>query len=196
MIINSSSRLTLPLPNFFHELVSAEVVTILTILLHKHLLHDGLRSNAGMVGTRHVQSGMALHAVPSGQRILHGGRKSVAQMERSRNIGRGDDHDELLVVRPVLGSFRIARVVSLGLPPVLPGGLYGVGMIPIFHGGRHVLLLPLGSLVDKLLLRRRGLLLGILGLGLLAAAGLAPVGLLLLFALRVGERRARARARF
>lgn len=186
---NAIAILLLPLPNLLHKLLSAKIVTVLSILLHEHLLHNGLGGNTSMVSTRHVQSGMALHPMPSGQRILHGSRQRMAQMERSGNIGRGDDHDELFIVRPALGGLWIARVVSLGLPPVLPGSLDGVGMIPIVHGSRHVLLLALGGLVNKLLLRGRcRLILGLLCLGLLATASLAPVGLLLLLALYASER--------
>jgi hypothetical protein len=62
----------------------------------------------------------------------------MAQVQGARHVGRGDDHDELLIGWG-LGRFRgVAGEEPLSRPPVIPCGFHGLRMIRLQHGLRHI----------------------------------------------------------
>src|SRR5262249_61833420 len=56
--------LVLPLPDALHQLLAAEVMARLLLLLHDEPFHHGLRGDAGVIRAWHPQGVVALHAAP------------------------------------------------------------------------------------------------------------------------------------
>ena len=81
-----------PLPDFFQELVAAEVVAMFDdALFAERFLDDSLRGNAGMVGARQPEHFIALHPFAAGKDVLQGVVEHVAHREDAGHIGRRDD---------------------------------------------------------------------------------------------------------
>ena len=99
----------LPLPHLLHEGVAAQVVARLALVLHQLLLHHNLCRDARVIHTRDPQRLAAAHALPANDRVLDGVRQRVAEVQRARDVGRRNHHDELLV----RGKGRRALRVSL-----------------------------------------------------------------------------------
>mmetsp|Transcript_40371 Transcript_40371/g.126313 ORF Transcript_40371/g.126313 Transcript_40371/m.126313 type:complete len:470 (-) Transcript_40371:49-1458(-) len=142
--------LLLPGPDAAQELLAPEVVPRDALLLHELLLHHGLRRDAGVVRAGDVQRHVAAHAVPAREAVLDGRRQRVPEVQAARHVRRRDHHDELPLVRHALGVRRVRGVVPRGLPPILPCGLDGQGLVAREHLRAHVLLLALGRRVHEL----------------------------------------------
>lgn len=131
--------------------------------------------------TGYVKSRMSFHTMPACQSIFDGSCKGVAQMQRTRDIWRRDDHDELFLAALGHGKLGITRVKALCFPPILPGRFYSSWVITVFHRDLgEIFLLSFGSRVDKLLFGRSRF-------GLFLLFGFAPLRLGFLFLLFRGK---------
>jgi hypothetical protein len=136
---------------------------------------DGSKARTG-----HIQSGMAFHAMPARQGILHRRRQGVSQMQGSRNIRRWNDHDKFF--GGFIHRFGIAGIESRGFPPILPSGFDRGRMIRVRHGKEgQILLGTFWSGIHEGLFRRDDL--DFLFLLRLAV----PIGLLFGFAFSLGK---------
>ena len=74
-----ASSLFLPLPHFFHKLLSANLVPRDTSLLHQPLLHYDLSCNASVITTWVPEHHASLHTMPGKKRKVkeegEGGKK-------------------------------------------------------------------------------------------------------------------------
>ena len=128
LVLDRLAVLLLPLPHLGDEVLAPEVVARLALLALELLLDDDLRRDAGVVGRRHPQRLAAVHAVPARDRVLDGVRQGVAEVQLPGDVGRRDDHHELLRVR-------VARADVLGLeevalpPPVVPRTLHTLRVV-------------------------------------------------------------------
>mmetsp|Transcript_19511 Transcript_19511/g.40139 ORF Transcript_19511/g.40139 Transcript_19511/m.40139 type:complete len:427 (+) Transcript_19511:3803-5083(+) len=144
------SVFVLPFPDFFDEFLASQIVTVLVLALHEHFFHDTLGGDSRVVRSGNVQSGVTLHAVPTGQCVLYGSRQAVSQVQTTGNVRWGDDHDELFLLRSAHCRSSISLVKSRSLPPFLPCRLDGLRIVGIRKGDlRHVLLFSLWCGIDK-----------------------------------------------
>eukprot|EP00976_Prorocentrum_cordatum_P036864 749838-Prorocentrum_minimum.AAC.10 len=65
------------------------------------------------------------HLLPAHDGVLHGVGERVSEMEGARDVGRGDDNDELGLVGAVLRLEELAL-----LPPLVPGRLHNLRVVP------------------------------------------------------------------
>lgn len=141
--------------------------------------------------TGNIQGGMTLHPMPPRQSILYRGRQRMPQMQTPRHIRRWNHHDKFLPWGLALRLLGIAGIKTTGLPPILPCGLDGGGVIGIGHGGgRKVFFVTLGGGIYEFWFReggyRGGSLFGICFV-FVVLVGLAPGGFFFLLALVFGE---------
>ena len=84
--------LVLPVPDALEELLAAEIIAGQTLLLAEVLLNLDLCCDTGVVGTRHPQCRITLHALGTDQNILQGFVKCMTHMQLTRDIrGRNDN---------------------------------------------------------------------------------------------------------
>ena len=86
-----------------HQLLAAEVVAGLLLLLAQAAFDHGLRGDAGVVGAGHPEGVVALHAPPADQHVLQGVVEGVAHVQGAGDVRRRDDDAERLAVRVGLG---------------------------------------------------------------------------------------------
>ena len=90
--------LLLPVPDALKELVAAEIVAGLALLLAQHLFDLYLGRDAGMVNAGQPQRGIALHSLITGQDILKCRIKGMPHVELTGDIGwRHNDGERLLI---------------------------------------------------------------------------------------------------
>ena len=124
-------RKFLPLPDFFEELLAAEVVAR-NALRVELTFDDDLRRNPGVVGSRLPQRVVAAHAVVARQRIHDRLVEAMAHVQRSGDVGRRQQQAESLIV----GGVEAGGKVALGLPFRVPA-TFNVGRLKAFgefHG--------------------------------------------------------------
>ncbi len=148
------ARLLFPVPHAGDEIFTAQRVPALALLLQLALHHD-LRGDAGVVGARHPQRVVALHAVVARQAVHDGLVERVAHVQRAGHVGRRQLDGEVLAARRGLGAglaaAAIAGAAQAGLLPrraplrLDGGGLEGFGQAgktrlrKLFrHGGGRV----------------------------------------------------------
>ena len=85
------AELVLPVPDTLQKLLAAEVITGLALLLAEVLLDLDLGCDAGVVGARHPQSLVALHALGTDQDILKGLVERMTHMELAGYVRRRDN---------------------------------------------------------------------------------------------------------
>ena len=85
------AELVLPVPDTLQKFLAAEVITGLALLLAEVLLDLDLGCDAGVVGARHPQSLVALHALGADQDILKGLVERMAHMELAGYVRRRDN---------------------------------------------------------------------------------------------------------
>ena len=85
------ARRRFPLPDALDELLASERFPGKS-LGHQLFLDDVLCGDPGMVGSWEPQCVPSLHATPADQDVLQGMVQGVTDMERSRDIRRGDDN--------------------------------------------------------------------------------------------------------
>ena len=90
--------LLLPVPDALKELVAAEIVAGLALLLAQHLFDLYLGRDAGMVNAGQPQRGIALHPLITGQDILKRRIKGVPHVELTGDIGGRHDNGERLLI--------------------------------------------------------------------------------------------------
>ena len=127
----------LPLPDFRHEALAAEVVAVLDdALLFQGLFDDVLGGDAGVVGAGQPEHFLALHAGAAGEDVLDRVVEDVAEGEDARDVRRRDDN---AVGRALLADaggvgFKAFRVE----PALVPAGFdlrRGVGLVEFGHKG-------------------------------------------------------------
>ena len=90
--------LFLPVPDTLKEILAAEVIAGLALLLAEHFLDLYLSCNTGMVNAGQPERGVALHTLIAGHDVLKRGVQSVTHMELTRDVGgRHDDGEGLFV---------------------------------------------------------------------------------------------------
>ena len=107
------AELVLPRPYALEELLTAEVVTGQALLLAEVLLYLDLGCNTGVIGTRHPQCLVALHALGADEDILQGLVECVAHVQLAGNIRRRNNDGVRFLVRIDLG------VEEAGIDPEL-----------------------------------------------------------------------------
>ena len=134
LLRDGGAGLLLPLPHTRDEILAAQVVAALALVLQLALHHD-LRGDAGMVGAGHPQRVEAAHAVVARQRVHDGLVERMAHVQRARHVGRRQLDAEA-------GLGRIQRgLIDAALLPQRPpvgldrGGFEGLGE---FGHGRKV----------------------------------------------------------
>ena len=110
---NAAAELVLPRPYALKELLAAEVVTGQALLLAEVLLYFDLGCNTGVIGARHPQRLVALHALGADEDILQGLVECVAHVQLAGNIRRRDNDGVRFLVRIDLG------VEEAGIDPEL-----------------------------------------------------------------------------
>jgi hypothetical protein len=75
---------------------------------------------------------MTFHAMPARQGVFHRRRQGVSQVQRSRDVGRRNNHDKSF--RVLHHRRRITGIESRGFPPVLPCSFDGGRIIGVRHG--------------------------------------------------------------
>ena len=85
------AELVLPVPDTLQKFLAAEVITGLALLLAEVLLDLDLGCDAGVVGARHPQRLVALHALGADQDILKGLVERMAHMELAGYVRRRDN---------------------------------------------------------------------------------------------------------
>ena len=90
-----ASSLFLPLPHFFHKLLSANLVPRDTSLLHQPLLHYNLSCNASVITTWVPEHHASLHTMPGKKRKVkeegEGGRRGKEERRKGRKEERGKE---------------------------------------------------------------------------------------------------------
>ena len=103
------------------ELLAAEVLLALALVLFEHLLHFGLRGDGGMVRARKPERALALHAGVAGHDVLDDEHESVAGVERSGDVRRGKHYGKGLCVSRSEALFDAH--VRVEEPACFPGGI-------------------------------------------------------------------------
>ncbi len=112
-----------PFPYPFQELFPPQIIFAKS-LGRKGFLHPCLGGNTGMVGAGQPQAVIALHSPPAGQYILQGIVQSVAQMERTGNIGRRHNYGKRFFTAVVPGG----KIIIL-FPVFIPFSFNTAGII-------------------------------------------------------------------
>ena len=134
------ARVLLPLPHTGDEVLPAQVVAALFLLLQLALDHD-LRGDAGVVGARDPRRVEALHAVVARQAVHDGLVERVPHVQRAGYVGRRQLNGEVLAARGGLGA-GLARAAKTcapqagRLPRGAPRGLDGGGLEGFGQGGQ------------------------------------------------------------
>ena len=110
---NAAAELVLPRPDALQELLTAEVVTGQALLLAEVLLYFDLGCDTGVVGARHPQCLISLHALGANEDILQGLVECVAHVQLAGNIRRRNNDGVRFLVRIDLG------VEEAGIDPEL-----------------------------------------------------------------------------
>lgn len=112
--------------------------------------HDSKTSFKNNARTWHIERGMSLHTMPPRQGVFDCCCQGMSQVKRPCDVWWRNHHDKLFFRRFIHGKLGVARVESLGLPPILPGSFNGTWVIPIRKGDLgKILLFSFGSFVDK-----------------------------------------------
>ena len=114
----------LPGPDPFHERCPAQVVPGFLFFFQKALLDDGLSCDARVVGPRHPQDFVSLHAPPADQDVLERVVEGMTQMERTGDVGRWD-HDAIGL--PAAGGVGVE--IPFVQPELIPALLGVLGSI-------------------------------------------------------------------
>ena len=174
-----------PRVHLVHKFVSAQVVPRQALFASKRLLDHRLRRDARVVRPGHPERRPPSHAGPAHDGVLDRGHEGVAQVQRARDVGRGDDHGEgrarvdgvvasfpfvfailllfflLLELVDLLGAR--GREEPLRLPPGVDRGLDEFRVVGLGHRSRIVLFGSERGLAG--LLDERGELSGLGGAG-------------------------------
>ena len=121
----------LPLPDLLDEGLAPQVVAGQPFD-GQFPFNDVLGRDAGVVGARHPQSGIALQAFAADQQILNGHVESMAHVQRTGDIGRRDDNRKGIAVGVVLRPEDAG-----GLPPVVPGRFDPLWVVRRLHRSHH-----------------------------------------------------------
>ena len=105
----------LPLPDFFDELLAAEVVARDALCIELAFDHD-LRGDARVVGARLPQRVVAAHAVVARERIHQGLVEAVAHVQRAGDVGRRQLDAEIVFLGGVEAGLEVAGVFPGGVP--------------------------------------------------------------------------------
>mmetsp|Transcript_40170 Transcript_40170/g.96285 ORF Transcript_40170/g.96285 Transcript_40170/m.96285 type:complete len:738 (+) Transcript_40170:1120-3333(+) len=147
--LNALAVLLLPIPHALQESLASVIMPGLLLVRQQLLLHHGLGCDARVVHPRDPAHHSAGHAVPSAQGILDGHGQRVPQMERPRHVGRRNHHHEPLGLLGSHSPLHVRRKEPPLLPPIAPGALHRLWVIPGGHRLGGVLLLALRSFVDE-----------------------------------------------
>ncbi len=122
---DGAARLFFPLPDFLHELVSPQFVTVRTLCFQLALDHH-LGRDAGVIGAHLPQGVIAGHAMVANQRIHDGFLEAVAHMQAAGNVRRRN-HDAIGLLAALGGK------IAFGLPLLVPAGFNVGGLECLFH---------------------------------------------------------------
>ena len=95
--------LVLPFPDPLHQLLTADVVTGLSLELKQALLNHGLGGDSRMIGPRHPEGIVSPHPVPAGQEILHHVVHGMPHVKSPGDVRQGH-HDDIALLSIVRGS--------------------------------------------------------------------------------------------
>jgi hypothetical protein len=88
----------LELPNYFQELLPAEVVSSLSSLLEEFFLCDSLCCNTGVVCAWNEERFVSVHAFVSDEGVLYRHGESMSDVQIASHIGWRQANSELLGV--------------------------------------------------------------------------------------------------
>jgi hypothetical protein len=135
LLAHALAVLLLPRPDAADELLAAEVVAAPAFLGAQIALHDHLRGDARVVGSRQPAGVEAAHPLVADEDVLQRSGEGMADVQAARDVGRRQ-HDR--VRRLVARVLRVEEVVLFPEPhPVR------------FHGGRLVALVEAGALLCR-----------------------------------------------
>ena len=132
-----ATGLGFPFPDFFQELLAAQVVAALA-LGFELALYQHLRSDASVVGAWLPQGVAPLHAAKANQGVHDRVVEAMAHVQAASDV-RWRDHDGVGIARALRGE------VVLGLPGVVPGSFNGVRLVGLIHARRD----PIGIYSGK-----------------------------------------------
>ena len=105
--------LLLPFPHTVEERLASKILTALALLLES-LLHNVLRSDAGMVCAGKPKGVVAAHPAPADENILNRLVERMAHMQNACHVRRRNDHG----IRVALSGFIMEA--SVVLPERIP----------------------------------------------------------------------------
>lgn len=129
--------IVLPLHDCLQEFRSAKVTSRLLLAAPKHILHNGLGGNTGMIAAREIKGLVALHTMPPDKDVLERGGEGVTTVKLSGDVGWGDGYCEAALL---LDEFAAMLDVVLGfveaffIPPVVPSRLDNLGGVCLGEG--------------------------------------------------------------
>jgi len=112
--------LALPRPRALEEFLAAEVL-LRDALFFQRLDDLDLGRDRGVVGARHPQRRVALHAVVADQQVFRRDKKRMPQMQPAGDVRRRNNDDKGLDRRVVSGLVRVIRRAKI--PLALPLGI-------------------------------------------------------------------------
>ncbi len=110
--------LVFPLPGALEEFLAAQFLARDLLGAQQVTLHHQLRGDARMVGARHPQRGITLHAVIADHQVFHADEHGVTEMQFARHVRRRDGDHERLDRRVEVGFVRV--VVRLEVAALFP----------------------------------------------------------------------------
>ena len=93
MIVDLTAVLVFPVPDALHEVLPPQIVPRQLLSLPELLLDDTLRGDTSMVTAGKPKNLVSGHSAPSNDSIFDCKHQGVAEMERTGNVGRWNDHD-------------------------------------------------------------------------------------------------------
>ena len=104
----------LPRPDALEELLAAEFVARLVLLLVQLALDHHLRGDSSVVNARQPADVVPAHPLPAGEHVLHRGGQRVAEMQRAGDVGRRLDDRKRRLVAGVLRAEETLFFPELG----------------------------------------------------------------------------------
>src|SRR5699024_1396230 len=125
-----------PLPDPLDEPLAGQIVTGLALSLFQMPLSERLSGDARVVRPRQLQCFQLLYTGTAGERVLDGVAESVAQVQYTSDVGRGN-HDGERCFTAFGVDFEVAGRVPVFVKFVLylPGGVLGGEMWGTVRGG-------------------------------------------------------------
>ncbi len=127
---DGAAGLRLPGPDLLQERLAAHLAAADVALLGQLALHHHLGGDAGVVGARQPQGGLAAHALEPGEHVLQRVVQGMADVQRAGDVRRRDDDAE-----GCSGGIGHRRKGARRLPLLIEARLDGAGIKGLFQHG-------------------------------------------------------------